>query len=143
VHASTAPWQAPFATHARPRDAQHSWALVHVAIPQTTGDAVGVLTPPSVLPVVPPLVPPPDPVDPLPLVPPAPPPTDVPEVPDAPEVPVVPEVPPDVAVPVPVDPPSNDPSSRIPPPQPASGPASTKEAMPNSEETRAETFMAR
>jgi hypothetical protein len=137
VHASTAPWQAPLATHARPREAQHSWALVHVAIPQTTGAAVGVLTPPSALPVVPPPVAPPVPVDPVPLVPlvpAAPPPADVPDVPD---------VPPEVPAPVELEPPSMAPSSRTAPPQPTSGPTRTRDAMPNREEIRAQTFMGR
>jgi hypothetical protein len=122
--------------------AQHSCVLVQVAMPHATGAAVGVTGPASALPVVPPL--PVVPV-PVPVVPPEPPPVVLPPVlPDVPDVPPDVAVPPEVPVPVALAPPSNEPSSRMPPPQAASGATRTpneKEAMPNSDGKRAHTFM--
>lgn len=124
--------------------AQHSCVAVHVDMPHATGRAAGVTVPASALPVVPPLL-----LVPLPVVPPLPVPVVVPEpdVPDALVPPDVAVVPLDVPVPVALlEPPSNEPSSRMPPPQPARGATRTpneREARPNSDEKRADTFMAR
>lgn len=105
-------------------------------MPHATGAAVGVTVPASAVPVVPPLV-----VVPPPLVPAVPLPVVLPDVPVPDALPPdVAAAPPDVPVPVALEPPSNEPSSRMPPPQPARG-ASKKEAMPKSDGRRAQTFM--
>ncbi len=56
MHASVTPWHEPFATHERPRVAQHSWIAVQVVVPQatgaTTGAPAGVVPPDVAVPVL-------------------------------------------------------------------------------------------